>query len=721
VTTAPTTPQKSKGKEPQPTNTPSPDDKTSVVTESTINPLDPLRKQKHLNYFLTKTPQQQHEAIEGNPCYLSSLIDWKESLEDTDDFDEDHRVLLPWLPHIKRLITHAQEHFQGLAQKNNQLQATNRQLQEENNRLSTRPEPKHKDPAFSKLQQDHQELVNTHNELITEYAKFKPLFEAHSWIKNPTALTEYILQTEKELQEAATQGAFDTEDLTGQLRDWEQVGKALLREPYNPDTYQPDPEKAKEHAKQLVQALAAATTLAKQNQEKLNQLQTSHRRLSDHFVKTGMASSSKERPSGMFTGNLTQEQCEFIWNQIPSTYRRLPPGQGSPTTSEELVNALISNIHCLHPREAAVALGDQSGNQEWEASIEQMEEAANHICPGLQTAAINAGSSLFKVSEIPEFSDTKEYERYRSQLQRFLRAHGAPRRPEYGQALERILQAFTATTAKIAAETWTVDELIRPTWAETTEALLQALDEKFEDNNLLEAAQVKWYQTKLKDGDDINDFFNRYEAAADRYLLAQKRKRIPAVAQVSTAVVNARLIQIIPAYLRNALKLRLSSQGVLLETMTLKQLRPELEDLWRYMPKPAAIGHNTNTRFQTAAGRNANLTPAQQAKEPKTYACGFHGNYDTQPQVPMHLRGSIFPNPREPSKDTENLRRRQQCATQGLCINCRRPRDQHQTNGTNYRPITLQANTRRAPAQQIEAPHPTGQLAIEAPPEVTPA
>jgi hypothetical protein len=418
--------------------------------------------------------------------------------------------------------------------------------------------------------------------------------------------------------------------------------------------------------------------------------------------------------SGALPNSLTAEDCATIWNQLPEITRQRFKRK-TPSTAVELMDALAEvrppPEPCVHPQQAAVALGDASGNQPWDASIEQMERDAQHICPTLaQTIPIPITTQrLFKVSEVPELSNTKEYELYRSQLQRFLRAHGSPQQHEFGQALERILQAFTAPSAQVAAASWKVTDLIRPTWEETTNALIHALDEKFEDNNVLEEAMLKWYRTQLKDGADINEFFNHYEAAADVYLLAQIRKGIPTGAQISPAVVTARLVQILPSYLRNALKLRLTSQRIMWETLTLKQLRPHLEDLWRYLPKPAAAGHNTNTRFQTASNR---LAPAQQTSnqsprggrvnETKQRQCGMMVSYDTSPPVPQQARGSLYPDPRDPSKNAENLRRLQYCAQHDLCTFCRRDRAQHQPSGPNFKAVTIPANTRAAPAQEQE-------------------
>ena len=126
------------------------------------------------------------------------------------------------------------------------------------------------------------------------------------------------------------------------------------------------------------------------------------------------------------------------------------------------LSRIQTRLSCQHPEEAAYALGDNSRQQEWDASIEQMEQSATHICAALvQGAALpirmETRSRLFKVTDIPPFADTKEYENYRNAIAQFLPAHDDPLPSEFRNGLKSILQAFTASA------TWNVNNLIRPT------------------------------------------------------------------------------------------------------------------------------------------------------------------------------------------------------------------------------------------------------------------
>lgn len=424
--------------------------------------------------------------------------------------------------------------------------------------------------------------------------------------------------------------------------------------------------------------------------------------------------------SGMYTGpELAAEDIQFFWNSIPKWLRQ---NLEIPQTNTDYVISL-GQLNCHHPRQAALALGNENPNQEWDISIEQMEQWASHVCPAFTTqGAIPTESKLFRVSDIPELQDTKEYEHYRNALQRFLRANADPAPQEFGRALERILQNLTAPSARIASATWDVTKLIRPTWKQTTEKLISSFDEKFQDNNLLEKTQIAWYQTKLKDNDDINDFFLRYEAAADQYLLAQRRLGLPEEVQIGPAVVTTRLIQILPPYLRNALKLRASSRTPRrqLETLTLQELRADLDELWRYMPRPAAKGHNTQGNFQTGNTRNG---PAQKRQnEIRTMGCGMVCSYDTSPPVPQEARGSIYPDQRNPQNDPANLARLHFVLQNNLCKNCRRGPHEHKTVGAIFSPAKQPAHTRRTrnteetPRSYHAVSPPPERLAIEAPP-----
>jgi hypothetical protein len=432
-----------------------------------------------------------------------------------------------------------------------------------------------------------------------------------------------------------------------------------------------------------------------------------------------MGTPEENRMSGLPPKDLTQEQLEYLWKDIPEEFRA---GKRLRPATIQQFHDFLEQLLCPHPSQAARALGDESGQQEWDASLEQMTNLSGHVCANLAAAALAPSSRLFKVTEIPELSDTKKYEEYRRNLQRFLRANDDPAPHEYGKALERILQQVTDKTANVASATWDTQELTKPTWAETTEHLIRSFDEKFQNHNLLEDSLLAWHHLRIKEGDDVNEFFNKFEAAADQYKLAQIRTNIPAEVRVTMPMVTARLIQILPAYLRNALKMRLSGKTPkqLPETMNLKELRTEIEDLWRYMPKPAATGHNTTRNFQTASGKAAPVHNHITAKEPKTYLCGFHGNYDTSPAVPAKYRGSIFADPRNPANNSENLARKKLCADAGLCINCRRDHSQHPTIGSNFKPIHMNPTARRGPANTESPTNDQGQRLLEAPP-TTPA
>jgi hypothetical protein len=652
-----------------------PDDQTSIVSNSTpVDPLDPLPKRKHLQFFLQRPLPQQHEAIEGNPCYLNSLNDWKNTLEDEEDLEEENTVLLSSLPHITNLVNHARNYYQSLSQEVSRLKATNTQLKEENNRLSTAPSPKHKDPAVSQLrelEQRYQDLASTHNELIGEHRR---AIEA--------------------TQEAVNTHAFDAEDFQGKIKDWELVGKALLRSPYNEETLLVDPIAAEKHAKDLIQALAASI-----EQNKRNRANTAENRA---------------RMSGMFQGEISAENCQTIWNQVPEELRarRKEP---APTNSVDLLHALkhLATSDCNHPEQAANALGDHTGTQAWDASLEQMEELSSHVCP-TEATLINPSSQLFRASDVPKFTSTANYDGFRSSLLSFFQSNDSPSPRQFPQALLRILGTFEDPTAQVAAQGWNVRPLCHHnSWEITYQNFIRALDEKFQSATILQDTKIEWMKVKPKPEEKPSDFFNRFEAASTKLKSVQNRLRAP---ELSDTLMTERLLLVLPRYIVDDARVSAARAGTMLELETPQALRRLFEVTWTYLPRPAAVGHNTKSNYQTA---NARLTtthsPALQAKDPKTYACGFHGNYDTQPAVPMNLRGSIFPNPRDSSQNQENETRKQRCAAIPVCVNCRRPRDQHQTIGSQFKPITLQASARRALANHTHEETP-GQLLLEAAP-----
>jgi hypothetical protein len=716
----PTTPRTSPPKET--VASPPQDDKTSIVTETSIDPLDPLKNKKLLRFFFSRSIPQQHEAIENNPCYLSSLIDWKNTLEDTEDLDNDYQELLVSLPHILNLIKYAQQYYQGLSQQISQLKATNLQLKEEANRLSKQGELPHKNTNLSKLNEDNLKLVQQYNELHEEYQKFKPLFDQYPGLTIEELIQKHneLLQNYKAIQNAneelqtlrrdtqntiahlpnvktldearsAIKGLIQNEkrsdalagELQAELINWENVGLALL---HSQEGKPPTPFEAEKQADHLVQALRLA-------KEKLDQFRQNN------------PMAPGPTGSGMMPNPLSPEQCTFIWNQIPAALKHLPEGSSAPTTSEGLVQALNHSVSCNHPIEAANAL-ELSLDTPWDVSLDQMINLTTHECPEPEETILSSSSRLFRASDVPEFTDNKDYDGFRGSLLSFFQSEDPPRKSEYGRALLRVLGTFKDPIARSAAKNWNVQPLLKNTWEATYQSFLTALDQKFESKTVLQDTKIEWLKCRPKNDEKPAEFFNRFEAITENLKGVQIRKGAPVL---SDSIITERLLLVLPRYLVDDARKDSAKTGQMIELQTPRELRDLFEVTWTYLPKPAAHGHNTSNKYDTSnpARANARQTgaqdPSKTAKEPKTYPCGFYGNYDTSPPVPMNLRGSIFPDPRDPSKANENLARKKLC--EGKCINCRRNREQHQTNGTNFRPITLNANARQTiatPPQQLQ-------------------
>jgi hypothetical protein len=460
------------------------------------------------------------------------------------------------------------------------------------------------------------------------------------------------------------------------------VGKTLLTDAYD-EIGTIDPDKAREHALNLQGALRAATLLNAQYDAELTKMSAA-----------GPSPRNGKQPStsGIMPDPITPEQVRFIWNQVPIDYRR--QGYPDPTSSEELVTAL-HNILCEHPHEAAIALGDETGNQEWEASIEQMETAAQHQCTA---TTIPGRSTLFKASEVPKFTSTKEYDDFRSSLLMFFQSTEKPAPSEFGTALLRILSTFEDPVAKQAAKGWNVSTLChRSSWEITYRQFLQALDDKFQSATLLQDTKIEWMKCRPKENERPTDFFNRFEALTTQLLDVQERLGAP---QISDTIVSERLLLILPRYLTDDARQNVARTGEMLELKTPKELRKYFEISWTYLPKPAATGHNTKANYHTG---NTRSTPAHDMITPdvKPRACGLTVSYETSPPVPHAARGSLYPDPKNPANDAANLARHSYCLSQNLCQRCRRPRSQHSGHAI-FQPVKPLRNNavRQTPAIQ---------------------
>jgi len=705
TTSSPKTPKKPAASQP---SQPSPEETSTIINESTpIDHTDPLPDSKRTLYFLSqRTRPQQLEAIFSNPHYLTSLSEWLDSL-DAEELTPSLKKLLPHVPSLRELLQEGYSHYQNLAQRVAQLQATNNQLKEDNNRLSILP---HKDPAFSHLQEDHQELVNTFNELNQEYSQLQiEALELRTKAKERDILRrdlQRLLATFPDTPDARTLESLIEElrnternsnnraaALSASLEDWENVGKLL-----SPDSSHPF-----EAATKAAQLLETNTKL----KEQLHKLRSHHRRLSDNITQSrGNSNMSEERgTSGMFTGTLTPEQCKFLWNQIPLEFRKHK--EQEPMTSEDLVRALLHNISCAHPSQAARVLGDETGQQDWDTSLTQMDLLAHHECPEPEETNTSSGSKLFRSSDVPTFKDDKDYDGFRGMLVAFLQSEDPPRRSEYGRALLRILSSIEAPSARIAAKNWNVQNLIRPTWAGTCQEFLTALDRKFESQTILQDSKIAWMACRPKDNEKPSEFFNRFEGLTAQLQDVQRRKNAPVL---SDSIITERLLLILPRYLTNNARIHFAQSGQLMELQTPEELRKYFEVTWTYTPRPAATGHDTKSRFKTA---NASPAPAHAANNVKERQCGIIASYDTSPPVPQEARGPLMPDA-DPAKSAANNARRHFCAQRKLCLYCRRSQSEHQASAPRFKPVTLQGNARPAPAQ-VQAPIPN-QLQIESAP-----
>jgi hypothetical protein len=706
--TPPKTPQKPTAS----TSKSSPTDTSTIITDSTpVKQTDPLPDTKRTLFFLSqRTREQQLEAIHSNPYYLTTLNEWIDTL-DSEELTESQQKLLPHLGTLQDLLQEGLAHFQNLAQQVAQLRATNNQLKEDNNRLSNLP---HKDPSFSQLQTQYQELAETFNSLNQEYNGLqKEALELRSTAREKDNLrkelqrilaifpdTENRHQLERNIEELRNTERNSNNlaaALTASLEDWENVGKLLAPESLHP-----------------FDAATKATQLLEQNnllKKQLEKLRQHHRRLSDSSTQSRPSARMTEptgTTSGMFDGELTPENVRTIWNQVPVAFRNQQPGTLDPTTAVELLEALRHVGQCRHPQQAAQVLGDDSGNQDWDTSLTQMDQLYHHQCPEPEETLGGGTSKLFRSSDVPSFKDDKDYDGFRGSLVSFLQSEDPPRRSEYGRALLRILSSIEAPSARVAAKNWNVQNLIRPTWEATCHEFLTALDRKFESQTILQDSKIAWMACRPKESEKPSEFFNRFEGLTSQLQDVQRRKNAPVL---SDSIITERLLLILPRYLTNNARIHFAQQGRLMELQTPEELRKYFEVTWTYTPRPAATGHDTKSRFKTA---NASPAPANiSPNNVKERQCGIIASYDTYPSVPNEARGSLMPDS-DPAKSAANAARRHYCAQRKLCLFCRRPQSEHQASAPRFKPVTLQGNARPAPAQ-IQAPIPE-QLQIEAAP-----
>jgi hypothetical protein len=425
--------------------------------------------------------------------------------------------------------------------------------------------------------------------------------------------------------------------------------------------------------------------------------------------------------SGMIQQDLTPDTCRTLWNNIPEAARPDDQGRPPPANSVDLMIRLAEilpprEVPCQHPQELARHL-TRPETQDWDQSMEQVDFLVDEVQNMAQrqpaaTPAL-ARPKLFKTSDVPRFSSTKDYQTYRATLNRFFGSIDEPEVDQFPTALNRLLTSFDDTEVRRTALSWEIDDLVHPTWAQTKAAFLSALDKKFQSATMLEDAEYNWMKIHPKESDHPNDFFNKFEAATSEYFHAQGRSGIPVESRIGRTVINSRLLQIVPRHVTK--HIRISQPQSALQVMPTEDLRDLIVRTWTYLPAPEVKKTTSGTTTKTATTRAA---PASSTtiNVVKQRPCGLVVSYDTKPAVPAEARGSIFPDDKNPANNAANAARRQFCASRGLCQSCRRPRSEHHASGPNYKPVVAAPSAKKGGASPLAIEDSPQRLLIEAAP-----
>lgn len=568
-----------------------------------------------------------------------------------------------------------------------------------------------------KTEERRNELLEEKKDLLAENARLtQELKDQLATANDQIAQLDRAAATKVQSLEGQKQNLLQqTREVSEELADWEtNISEALGKIEYDGDAVQhltlaearAEIEKLRRNSD--LSALRSLLPAVLQNNTFSPTLLASALRL--QFASATMA---PQGGSGRFSVTFSEgNSIATVWATIPSHLRR---GRPQPTTSQEFndfLNELLINnppaapTSCSHPSQLATQLGmDQ--DQDWDTSLGMVQDLLQAPGPAPTTFA---PTRLFKPSDVPEFNDTKKYFEYRSTLRMFLLSEEDPAPGEYGRALLRILSTFKDDTARAAATGWDISPIIQPTWPATREAFLQALDQKFLSETILEETIQEFLRVYPKEADNATSFFNRFEAALSKRRAVESLRH---VTPVSNETVTARLLSVLPRYLVENLRLDLARRGTIIETLDPSELRTQMGRTWAYVPAPLKPA-------RTPIGARAAPASPTGGNQVTTRTCGLTVSYDSSPPVPQTLRGSLFPDSRQPANNPANAARRRLAVSMQVCQYCRRPRSQHQAVGTNFKAVTPETGVRLAnqnpPPATIAAP--TTQRLLPAPEEV---
>ncbi|KAJ8058422.1 hypothetical protein OCU04_012611 [Sclerotinia nivalis] len=319
---------------------------------------------------------------------------------------------------------------------------------------------------------------------------------------------------------------------------------------------------------------------------------------------------------------------------------------------------------------------DDVPKQSWETSLAKVSDLRFDMTA--MTAARITDEDLFDISDVPQFTDCKDYWSYRWSLKRFFGCfHVNP--TQIKLALYKVLCGFSGNAAPFA-DRFDIKTIARTNFASSASVFLSELDRLFFSLEFLHEKNIEFRRCRPKKGQSAREFLLDFETVVCDMREASNIAGTPMISQID---VIYQLLAVLPSHVRNAVCIPHKSP----ERLDIFDFRSPIERVWNNTSASAVVPSapartDPGPRFSQTAPNNDSLL----------YGTCNKPCWDTTPAVPANLRGQL----RKTNSSRSDL--------DGFCIRCRRSASDH--NGRTTGCVSYGGHTRHsasAPASQQQS------------------
>lgn len=393
------------------------------------------------------------------------------------------------------------------------------------------------------------------------------------------------------------------------------------------------------------------------------------------------AAKASDRMSGIITGDQGQSYSPSLvlslWDEFPESWKKLYGKPADFSALREQLRDLADSKDtdpephdCKHPEELAAVLG-RDVNTDWEDSLAIVATLNNDPVRhsrllmdrliGLQDPRRRdtmdtsvTHESLFRNTEIPEFSEPSQYVPWKLEVQRFLSGM------EYtGQnirlALNRIMSRCTKDIA-LLVDTFVTTDFVKADWNLSLQSFFGTMDQAYLPPNFYEITTAKWRSLRARITDDPQEFMRKFARYRMEHDMAREHVGQP---KMDDSHVLEQLLAVLPAPIRRSAY----QQHHDLSTQNLVTATQNLIWHWTYANEAHQGAKPAPGKAADPIARNQRDTSDPHGPRPLPAECNDHIDREG---CPRHLKGRLGE-----WNSAARLQKVSELAELNRCIRCR--------------------------------------------------